>query len=63
MADYPTILTVLDRLTHAGHPQHHVHRWLRYGRVTVDGRPVVDPYTPVDGGAVVVVRGRGQVGE
>jgi hypothetical protein len=63
MADYPHIATVLDHLTRAGHPQHHVHRWLRYGRITVDGRPVVDPYIPVVGGAVVVLRGHGQVAE
>jgi RNA-binding protein YlmH len=63
MADYPTILTVLDHLTSAGHPQHHAHRWLRYGRVTVNGRSVVDPHTPVSARAVVVVRGHGQVAE
>lgn len=58
LADYPQIVTVLDRIVDAGVARHHAERYLRYGRVRVDGRPVTDPHVLVAADAEVTLRRR-----
>lgn len=55
MADYPTVVTVLDRLVAFGIAEHVARRHVRYGRVRVDGVPITDPHTPASPVARVVL--------
>jgi len=48
-------VTVLERLLHAGIPEHIARRHLRYGRVRVGGVPTTDPATPADPPAPVTL--------
>lgn len=56
MSDYPRIVTVLDRLLNLGLPRHAAIRHLRYGRVSVAGEVVTDPYRPAWPPTPVVLR-------